>query len=170
MFYFSGTDVEVAGASPETLVKLENGVLHTFPLAGTRPRGRTEAEDKALEAELLADEKELCAYLANAEFAYTASGHERYITAQNKAQKGAILLGYDDRVSIDYFGKYCKGYYLENHTIYDALETVWHDRASIENELSAFENKLFCDFSCLFQLFNVSLHHKLIIKSQRYGK
>ena len=59
MFYFSGTDVEVAGASPETLVKLENGVLHTFPLAGTRPRGRTNEEDKALEAELLADEKEL---------------------------------------------------------------------------------------------------------------
>lgn len=59
MFYFSGTDVEVAGASPETLVKLEDGVLHTFPLAGTRPRGKTEAEDKALEKELLADEKEL---------------------------------------------------------------------------------------------------------------
>ena len=59
MFYFSGTDVEVAGASPETLVKLENGVLHTFPLAGTRPRGRTEAEDQALEADLLRDEKEL---------------------------------------------------------------------------------------------------------------
>ena len=59
MFYFSGTDVEVAGASPETLVKLEDGVLHTFPLAGTRPRGKTEEEDKALEQELLADEKEL---------------------------------------------------------------------------------------------------------------
>ena len=59
MFYFAGTDVEVAGASPETLVKLENGILHTFPLAGTRPRGRTEQEDKVLEAELLADEKEL---------------------------------------------------------------------------------------------------------------
>ncbi len=59
MFYFSGTDVEVAGASPETLVKLENGELHTFPLAGTRPRGKTEAEDKALERELLKDEKEL---------------------------------------------------------------------------------------------------------------
>ena len=59
MFYFSGTDVEVAGASPETLVKLENGVLHTFPLAGTRPRGKTEEEDKLLEKELLADEKEL---------------------------------------------------------------------------------------------------------------
>ncbi len=59
MFYFCGTDVEVAGASPETLVKLEDGVLHTFPLAGTRPRGKTEEEDKALEQELLHDEKEL---------------------------------------------------------------------------------------------------------------
>ncbi|MBO4324586.1 MAG: anthranilate synthase component I [Lachnospiraceae bacterium] len=59
MFYFSGTDVEVAGASPETLVKLEDGVLHTFPLAGTRPRGKTEEEDIELEKELLADEKEL---------------------------------------------------------------------------------------------------------------
>ncbi len=59
MFYFSGTDVEVAGASPETLVKLEDGVLHTFPLAGTRPRGKTVEEDLALEKELLADPKEL---------------------------------------------------------------------------------------------------------------
>ena len=59
MFYFSGTDVEVAGASPETLVKLENGILHTFPLAGTRPRGKNEEEDKKLEEELLADEKEI---------------------------------------------------------------------------------------------------------------
>ncbi len=59
MFYFSGTDVEIAGASPETLVKLEDGVLHTFPLAGTRPRGATPEEDRALEAELLADPKEL---------------------------------------------------------------------------------------------------------------
>ncbi len=59
MFYFSGTDMEVAGASPETLVKLEDGVLHTFPLAGTRPRGKTPEEDARLEADLLSDEKEL---------------------------------------------------------------------------------------------------------------
>lgn len=59
MFYFSSSDMEVAGASPETLVKLENGILHTFPLAGTRPRGKTETEDKKLEEELLADPKEL---------------------------------------------------------------------------------------------------------------
>ena len=59
MFYFSSDDIEVAGASPETLVKLEDGVLHTFPLAGTRPRGKNQEEDKALEEGLLKDEKEL---------------------------------------------------------------------------------------------------------------
>lgn len=58
MFYFSGSDGEIAGASPETLVKLENEKLYTFPLAGTRRRGGTEEEDKELERELLADEKE----------------------------------------------------------------------------------------------------------------
>ncbi|KZX11093.1 anthranilate synthase component I family protein [Methanobrevibacter filiformis] len=59
MFYFSSEDIEIAGASPETLVKLHNRQLYTFPLAGTRPRGGTEEEDKKLEKELLSDEKEL---------------------------------------------------------------------------------------------------------------
>ncbi|MBB5265179.1 anthranilate synthase component 1 [Catenibacillus scindens] len=58
MFYFTSDNIEIAGASPETLAKLENGVLHTFPLAGTRPRGKTDVEDDRLEKELLADEKE----------------------------------------------------------------------------------------------------------------
>ncbi len=59
LFYFTSDDMELAGASPETLVKLEDGVLHTFPLAGTRPRGKTAAEDRALEEDLLSDGKEL---------------------------------------------------------------------------------------------------------------
>ena len=59
MFYFSSDDIEIAGASPETLVKLENKNLSTFPLAGTRPRGATREEDIALEKDLLSDEKEL---------------------------------------------------------------------------------------------------------------
>ena len=59
MFYFSGGNLEIAGASPETLVKLHDGKLFTFPLAGTRPRGATDQEDAALEKELLSDEKEL---------------------------------------------------------------------------------------------------------------
>ena len=59
MFYFSSNDIEIAGASPETLVKLQDGRLYTFPLAGTRPRGKTYEEDIALEKDLLADPKEL---------------------------------------------------------------------------------------------------------------
>lgn len=59
MFYFSGESAEIAGASPETLVKLNGGTVYTYPLAGTRPRGKTKEEDDALERELLADEKEL---------------------------------------------------------------------------------------------------------------
>ncbi|MGN0176934.1 MAG: anthranilate synthase component I [Methanobrevibacter sp.] len=59
MFYFSSNDIEIAGASPETLVKLTDNMLYTFPLAGTRPRGKTEEEDLMFEEELLRDEKEL---------------------------------------------------------------------------------------------------------------
>ncbi|KUO78426.1 MAG: anthranilate synthase subunit I [Desulfosporosinus sp. BRH_c37] len=59
MFYISGDDIEIAGASPETLVKLENGNLSTFPLAGTKPRGKTEEEDLQNEKDLLSDPKEL---------------------------------------------------------------------------------------------------------------
>ena len=59
MFYFSSDDIEIAGASPETLVKLEDKKLTTFPLAGTRPRGKTKQEDQELEEGLLKDEKEL---------------------------------------------------------------------------------------------------------------
>ncbi|ETS92807.1 anthranilate synthase component I family protein [Veillonella sp. AS16] len=59
MFYLSGGDVEMTGASPETLVKLTDGTLNTFPIAGTMPRGKSEAEDLAIEEKLINDEKEL---------------------------------------------------------------------------------------------------------------
>lgn len=59
MFYFSSDNQEIAGASPETLVKLENRTLYTYPLAGTRPRGKDELEDQRLLEELLTDQKEL---------------------------------------------------------------------------------------------------------------
>lgn len=59
MFFIKTKDVEIAGTSPETLVKLQNGKLSTYPLAGTRPRGKDEKEDKLIEEELKQDEKEL---------------------------------------------------------------------------------------------------------------
>ena len=59
MVYMNLDDVEIMSTSPETLVRLQDGRLTTFPVAGSRPRGKNEEEDKALEEELLLDEKEL---------------------------------------------------------------------------------------------------------------
>jgi Anthranilate/para-aminobenzoate synthases component I len=59
MVYMHFDGLEIMSTSPETLVRLQKGRLSTFPVAGSRPRGATDEEDRALEAELLADEKEL---------------------------------------------------------------------------------------------------------------
>ncbi len=58
MYYLELDDFHIVGASPEELVRVQNGVVSTRPIAGTRPRGKTEEEDEALGRELLADEKE----------------------------------------------------------------------------------------------------------------
>jgi anthranilate synthase component 1 len=63
MFYLDQGEMKVVGASPEILVRLEDGRINYRPIAGTRPRGATEAEDAALEAELLADPKERAEHL-----------------------------------------------------------------------------------------------------------
>ncbi len=58
MYFLDYEDFQVVGASPEVLVRVENGKIETRPIAGTRKRGKTVEEDKALEEELLSDEKE----------------------------------------------------------------------------------------------------------------
>jgi anthranilate synthase component 1 len=58
MFYYDMGDHHVVGASPEILVRLENGTVTARPIAGTRPRGKTREQDLALAVELLADPKE----------------------------------------------------------------------------------------------------------------
>ncbi|MDO8734506.1 MAG: anthranilate synthase component I [Elusimicrobiota bacterium] len=63
MYYFNFPDVKIIGASPEILVRLENNIANLRPIAGTRPRGKDEAEDKKLQDELLNDEKEKAEHL-----------------------------------------------------------------------------------------------------------
>jgi anthranilate synthase component I len=63
LFYMHLGDFHIVGSSPEILVRLEDDVITVRPIAGTRPRGATEAEDTALERELLADPKELAEHL-----------------------------------------------------------------------------------------------------------
>ena len=58
MYFISLRELQIAGTSPETMVKLSDRKLTTFPVAGTRRRGKDKEEDLALERELLADEKE----------------------------------------------------------------------------------------------------------------
>lgn len=58
MFYLNFNGLQLVGASPELLVRCENGLVETRPIAGTRPRGKNEAEDEALMKNLLADPKE----------------------------------------------------------------------------------------------------------------
>lgn len=63
MYFLDLGDFEIVGSSPEILTRLDEGEVTVRPIAGTRRRGHTEAEDKALEAELLADPKELAEHL-----------------------------------------------------------------------------------------------------------
>ena len=58
MFFLKLGDICMAGSSPEILVRVEDGVIELRPIAGTRPRGKSEDEDKKLEKDLLADPKE----------------------------------------------------------------------------------------------------------------
>ena len=88
------------------------------------------------------DEQELSAYLANGFLNFEAEDEEKYIGAINKNTKGLISLGYDDRVSIEYFGEFRKGYYLEKHSIFEALNYVWNNVSEIEEKLTVIEKDL----------------------------
>ena len=63
MFYLNFADQQIVGASPESLTRVEDGVVEVRPIAGTRPRGATPEEDKRLAEELLEDEKELAEHI-----------------------------------------------------------------------------------------------------------
>ena len=63
LYFLDFGETKIAGSSPEILVRAESGVAEVYPIAGTRPRGATEAEDKAHEKDLLADEKELAEHI-----------------------------------------------------------------------------------------------------------
>ena len=63
MFILKMEGVDLVGSSPEMMIKVQNGVVETRPIAGSRPRGKNSEEDKQLEESLLADEKELAEHV-----------------------------------------------------------------------------------------------------------
>ena len=112
--------MEIAGASPETLVKLQDGVLYTFPLAGTRPRGATDEEDLALEKELLADPKELAEHNMLVDLGRNDIGKisrfgtvevEKYLTVERFSH-------------VMHIGSTVKGMIREDKDAFDAVDSV----------------------------------------------
>ena len=85
---------------------------------------------------------ELADYIASGINKFSNEEEERYILSINRSRNGVILLGYDETVSIDYFGDYRKGLYLQKHTIFEALDTVWCEYKKIDEKLNSFEKEL----------------------------
>lgn len=129
MFYFSSDDIEVAGASPETLVKLEDGILHTFPLAGTRPRGETEQEDKALERELLADEKELAEHNMLVDLGRNDLGKISRLGSVKVEQ----YLGIEKFSHVMHIGSTVKGQIRQDRDALDAVSAVLPGRDALRS-------------------------------------
>ena len=75
MYFLDVGGTQVVGSSPEILVRLQDGKVTVRPIAGTRPRGKTQAEDLALEAELLADPKERAEHLMLIDLGRNDVGH-----------------------------------------------------------------------------------------------
>lgn len=118
MVYLKMDDIELMCSSPETLIRLREGILTTFPVAGSRPRGSTKQEDERLEQELLSDEKELAEHNMLVDLARNDLGSisrigsvrvAEYMTIHRYSKimhicsrvEGTILPGYDALHAID---------------------------------------------------------------------
>ena len=102
------------------MVKLENGVLHTFPLAGTRPRGKNDEEDKALETELLADEKELAEHNMLVDLGRNDLGKiSKFGTVQVEKLHSVERFSH-----VMHIGSTVRGERTEKHDALDAIEAV----------------------------------------------
>ncbi|MFA5833095.1 MAG: anthranilate synthase component I [Bacteroidota bacterium] len=120
MYYFSLNGLCIAGSSPELLVRVENGIVETRPLAGTRRRGKTEEEDAALEKDLLADPKEVAEHLM------------------------LIDLGRNDIGRISEFGKVDVTEYMVIEKYSHVMHIVSNVKGKLKKELSAID----AFFSC----------------------
>jgi len=122
MFMFDSPEVTLVGASPEILCRVEDGIVTNRPLAGTRRRGETEEEDTALEAELLADPKELSEHIMLVDLARNDVGMV--------AEPGTIALAESELMAVERYSHVMhissdvKGKLAEGMTAFDALRAA----------------------------------------------
>lgn len=88
------------------------------------------------------DERSLSAYLSGGRGGFSCEGEERYLGSVNFSREGAVMLGYDDLVSVDYFGEWLKGGYLARNTIVEALEYIHAHRKETDEKLDAEDAEL----------------------------
>ena len=120
MFYFSSDDIEIAGSSPETLVKVIQDKVYTYPLAGSRPRGKTQEEDDFLEKELLQDEKELSEHNMLVDLGRNDIGR----IAQIGSVKVEEYLNVHKYSAIMHIGSKVSGILKEDKDALDALQSI----------------------------------------------
>ncbi|SFN51767.1 anthranilate synthase component 1 [Pseudobutyrivibrio sp. UC1225] len=120
MFYFNSDDIEIAGASPETLVKVEQKKVSTFPLAGTRPRGKSQSEDEALEAELLRDEKELAEHNMLVDLGRNDIGKISKLGTVNVEK----YMGVERYSHVMHIGSTVVGQLADNKDVIDAVDAI----------------------------------------------
>jgi len=121
MFYLDLGDFQIVGSSPEILTRVEDGTVTVRPIAGTRPRGKDETEDRALEAELLADPKELAEHLMLIDLGRNDAGRVSEVGSVKLTEK-MIVERYSHVMHIvsNVTGKLDK-----QHTIMDALRATF---------------------------------------------
>ena len=110
MFYLQFGDVYLVGSSPEIHVRCEEGVIEVRPIAGTRPRGRDEEEDRALEQELLADPKERAEHIMLVDLGRNDIGRiARYGTVMPKELMIVERYSHVMHIVSDIQGQLCEG-------------------------------------------------------------
>lgn len=89
------------------------------------------------------DDTDLKAYLKNGVMPeYEDKNEEKWLVSVSKALSGKVMLGFDDVMSINYFGDVRKGYYLENHTIFEAFDYINNESSEIDKQLACFDADL----------------------------
>jgi len=120
MFMLTTPDVTLVGSSPEILCRVEDGVITNRPLAGTRRRGATDEEDKALEAELLADEKERAEHIMLVDLARNDVGR----VAEPKSVELSDVMSVERYSHVMHIASDVKGKLAEGMTAFDALRAT----------------------------------------------
>ncbi len=120
MFLLNSPDVTLVGSSPEILCRVEDGIVTNRPLAGTRPRGKTPQEDRALEEELLADPKERAEHIMLVDLARNDVGR----VAEPQTVELADVMNVERYSHVMHIVSDVKGRLADGMTAFDALRAA----------------------------------------------